>query len=85
MIKLENMNVQKIVSTEEQAEKLVSLGFKIVEEKTENNDMETFNQEELMNMTMDQLKNICKDNNLEGYSKLGKDELINFIINNLRK
>ncbi|AIY81147.1 hypothetical protein U728_1085 [Clostridium botulinum 202F] len=85
MIKLENMNVQKIVSTEEQAEKLVSLGFKIVEEKTENNDMETFNQEELMNMTMDQLKNICKDNNLEGYSKLGKDELINFIINNFRK
>ncbi|MBY6988429.1 hypothetical protein FC831_17600 [Clostridium botulinum] len=79
------MNVQKIVSTEEQAEKLVSLGFKIVEEKTENNDMETFNQEELMNMTMDQLKNICKDNNLEGYSKLGKDELINFIINNFRK
>ncbi|MBY6778521.1 hypothetical protein FDC26_14130 [Clostridium botulinum] len=85
MIKLENMNVQKIVSTEEQAEKLVSLGFKIVEEKTENNDVENFNQEELMNMTMDQLKNICKDNNLEGYSKLGKDELINFIINNLRK
>lgn len=85
MIKLERMNVQKNVNSEEQAERLVSLGFTIIEDGTQSNDEETDSEEELSNMTLDQLKGICKDNNLEGYSKLVKEDLVNFINTNLRK
>ena len=75
MITLERMNVQKIVTTEERAERLVSLGYKRVEKK----------KEDLSTMTVDQLKVICKDNNLEGYSKMGKDDLVSFIETTLNK
>lgn len=35
-------------------------------------------------MTVDQLKGICKDNNLEGYTGLNKDDLIKFIKDNVK-
>lgn len=86
MIKLERMNVQKIVTTEEQAERLVSLGYERLEEKEENiNNDGGFNKKDLSIMTVDQLKAICKENNLEGYSKMGKEELISFIETTLNK
>lgn len=75
MITLEKMNVQKIVTTEEQAERLVSLGYKRLKEK----------KEDLSTMTVDQLKAICKENNLEGYSKMGKDDLVSFVETTLNK
>lgn len=86
MITLERMNVQKIVATEEQAERLVSLGYERLEEKKEtiNNNGES-DEKDLSTMTVDQLKAICKDNNLEGYSKMGKDDLVSFIETTLNK
>lgn len=35
-------------------------------------------------MTLDQLKGICKDNNLEGYTGLNKDDLIKFVKENVK-
>lgn len=35
-------------------------------------------------MTLDQLKTICKENNLEGYSNLNKDDLIAFVRTNIK-
>lgn len=36
-------------------------------------------------MTVDQLKVICKEKNLEGYSNLNKEDLVKFIQENLKK
>lgn len=86
MITLERMNVQKIVATEEQAERLVSLGYKRLEEKKEPiNDNGESEKKDLSTMTVDQLKAICKENNLEGYSKMGKEDLVSFIETTLNK
>lgn len=86
MITLERMNVQKIVTTEEQAERLVSLGYKKLKEKKETiNDNGESDKKDLSTMTVDQLKAICKENNLEGYSKMGKEDLVSFIETTLNK
>ena len=34
----------------------------------------------LNNLTITQLKKICKNNNLRGFSKLRKNELMNYIV-----
>ncbi|WP_026887718.1 SAP domain-containing protein [Clostridium beijerinckii] len=35
-------------------------------------------------MTVDQLKELCKSNNLEGYTALNKDDLIKFVQENIK-
>lgn len=81
MIELKKFNVHKIVETEEQAKKLVSLGFEILEDKEEEQ-KENVN---YINMTMDQLRNICKEKGLEGYSNLNKDDLVVFMQENIKE
>ncbi|MBE6089840.1 MAG: Rho termination factor [Clostridium beijerinckii] len=49
-------------------------------EQSENSDGEV----DYSSMTVDQLKAICKEKNLEGYSNLNKDDLITFIKENIK-
>ena len=87
MIELNKFNVHKIVDSKEKAAKLISLGFSVF--KDEDNLMGA-TKEEAVNeegnngldynvMTVEQLKSLCKENNLEGYKSLAKDDLIAFI------
>lgn len=86
MIELKKFNVHKIVDSKEKAQKLISLGFSIF--KDEENIIKTDDAEkEVINynsMTVEQLKNLCKENNLEGYSNLAKEDLIAFMRENIK-
>jgi len=88
MIELKKFNVHKIVDSKEKAQKLVSLGFSVF--KDEKNIMEIDNENknetiiDLNSMTVEQLKNICKENKLEGYSNLAKEDLITFMQENIK-
>ncbi len=41
----------------------------------------TVTSRDLLQMTLPELKNVCRENNLKGWSKLKKVDLVNFIIN----
>ncbi|MEG1256615.1 Rho termination factor N-terminal domain-containing protein [Clostridium sp.] len=81
MIELQRFNVHKIVDSKEKANKLISLGFSVL--KDEENVEE--NIKEFENMTTEKLKKLCKENELEGYSNLAKEDLIAFVKENLEK
>lgn len=75
MYKLQKLNVEKIVLDESSMSKLLAQGFKLVEsEKTKDVDEKDYSV-----MTVQELQNLCKDNNLEGYSKLSKEDLVKFL------
>lgn len=67
MYRLIRDNIEKIVNDTSEKEKLMYDGFKLLEDK-KNIDIE--------NSTLEELKNLAKENGIEGYSKLKKDELI---------
>lgn len=90
VIELKRDNVHKIVDSEERAKKLISLGFKVF--KDEENIMnskevgqggpannQVAGEIDYNSMTLDQLKNICKEKNLDGYASLNKDALVAFM------
>jgi hypothetical protein len=63
---MQNLNVVRIVETEEQKTKLEAHGFKEVEEvKPDYN-----------SYTLNDLKQVAKDKSIEGYSGMKKEELI---------
>jgi len=74
--KLQKLNVVKIVKTEMQKEKLISDGFKLMEEKEPSDSNGKVNYSE---MTIQDLQALCKDKGLSGYSNLSKDELVKFV------
>ncbi|HBG5685940.1 TPA: Rho termination factor N-terminal domain-containing protein [Clostridioides difficile] len=60
-------NIERRVEDSILKDKLIQDGFKLLEDK-KNIDIE--------NSTLEELKNLAKENGIEGYSKLKKDELI---------
>jgi hypothetical protein len=95
MIELKRHNVHRIVDSKKKALDLISDGFKVIEDKDNilglknNSDKDAdVNQIENINynsMTVEQLKGICKDKGLEGYSSLSKDDLVKFVQENIKK
>jgi len=87
MIELKRINVHRLVNSKEKAERLISEGFAII--KDELNLMESNeDKKEVIDyniMTVEQLKVICKENNLEGYTNLAKDTLIAFMKENIKE
>ncbi|HDK7158920.1 TPA: Rho termination factor N-terminal domain-containing protein [Clostridium botulinum] len=75
MYKLQKLNVEKIVLDENSRDKLLAQGFRLVgNEKSKITDKKNYSI-----MTVQELQNLCKDNNLEGYSKLSKEDLVKFL------
>jgi hypothetical protein len=66
MLKMQNLNVVRIVETEEQKAALEAQGFKEIVEVKPDYD----------NMTLNDLKAIAKDKEIENYSTMKKDDLI---------
>ncbi|EGT3891708.1 TPA: Rho termination factor N-terminal domain-containing protein [Clostridioides difficile] len=67
MYRLIRDNIEKIVNDTSEKEKLIYDGFKLLEDKKNIN---------IENLSIEELKNLAKENGIEGYSKLKKDELI---------
>ncbi|HBF7081824.1 TPA: Rho termination factor N-terminal domain-containing protein [Clostridioides difficile] len=67
MYRLIRDNIEKIVNDTSEKEKLMYDGFKLLEDKKNIN---------IENLGIEELKNLAKENSIEGYSKLKKDELI---------
>lgn len=67
MYRLIRDNIEKIVNDISEKEKLIYDGFKLLEDKKNIN---------IENLSIEELKNLAKENSIEGYSKLKKDELI---------
>lgn len=85
---LQKLNVVKIAETEAQKEKLISEGFKLIEdEKSESgeNPPDGEGTPNYSEMTVQDLQAICKENGLTGYSNFAKEDLIKFISENLKK
>ncbi|MFT8351305.1 SAP domain-containing protein [Clostridium saccharoperbutylacetonicum] len=80
--KLQKLNVIKIAETDEQKEKYISDGFKLIEGENAPGAGGVPNYSE---MTVQDLQAICKENGLNGYSSLSKDDLVKFIQENLKK
>ncbi|MBW6408974.1 Rho termination factor N-terminal domain-containing protein [Clostridium weizhouense] len=70
MHKLQKLNVIKIVDNENSKDKLITQGYKVVNEI---NDVQSIDYSAL---TVDKLKEITKEKGLEGYSNMKKEELV---------
>lgn len=66
MYKMQNLNVVRIVATEEEKSRLTGLGFKEVAEV----------KPDYGSMTVEDLKKLAKEKNIQGYSTMKKDELV---------
>ncbi|HID1251443.1 TPA: Rho termination factor N-terminal domain-containing protein [Clostridioides difficile] len=60
-------NIERRVEDSILKDKLIQDGFKLLEDKKNIN---------IENLGIEELKNLAKENGIEGYSKLKKDELI---------
>lgn len=70
MFKLRYLNVERIVESEYDRDKLIQEGYKLVSEEDTN---------ELSKLTLDQLKEIAASKGIEFNSKIKKNELIEMI------
>lgn len=80
MYKLQKLNVERIVNDESSKNRLILQGYKLVEEKKQTNESIDYS-----SLTLQELQSLCKENNLEGYTKLSKENLVKFVEENLSK
>lgn len=80
MYKLQKLNVERIVNDESSKNRLILQGYKLVEEKKQTNESIDYS-----SLTFQELQSLCKENNLEGYTKLSKENLVKFVEENLSK
>lgn len=69
MFKLERLNVVKIVETEHEKKKLIDKGFKEVADEDKG-------EKPLEEMTVAELKAMAKEKEIEGYSNMKREELL---------
>lgn len=88
MFILERLNVVRVVVTENEKNKLLSSGFRLVEETSstdelqhnnENVDINSEADDDINYKTVPELKNIAKEKGIENYSSMKKEELINVL------
>jgi transposase len=88
MIELKKLNVHRIVEAKEEALRLISDGFEVIKDDLNILEMKLEKAGVLPidynSMTLDQLKTMCKEKNLEGYTGLNKDDLIKFVRENIK-
>lgn len=80
MYKLQKLNVERIVNDESSKNRLILQGYKLVEEKKQTSESIDYS-----SLTLQELQSLCKENNLEGYTKLSKENLVKFVEENLSK
>lgn len=80
MYKLQKLNVERIVNDESSKNRLILQGYKLVEEKKQTSEFIDYS-----SLTLQELQSLCKENNLEGYTKLSKENLVKFVEENLSK
>ncbi|AJG98864.1 hypothetical protein LF65_02278 [Clostridium beijerinckii] len=68
--RLKRDNVERVVEKEFERESLLNDGYKLLEEKQDQSTTD-FNQ-----LTVDQLKELAKEKNIEGISNMKKEDLI---------
>lgn len=77
MFKLRYLNVERIVESEYDRDRLIKEGYKLVVEEKEDSSREVSN--ELDSLTVEQLKEIATSKGIEFNSKIKKNELIEMI------
>lgn len=77
MFKLRYLNVERIVESEHDRDRLIKEGYKLVVEEKEDSSREVSN--ELDSLTVEQLKEIATSKGIEFNSKIKKNELIEMI------
>tara|TARA_R110000787_G_scaffold133539_2_gene245883 strand:+ start:743 stop:1561 length:819 start_codon:yes stop_codon:yes gene_type:complete len=93
LIEMSNKNIQRdidyfnelILEKKEELEKQKEEDNELFEEEEVSKDQENFEKDEISTLTVTQLKKICKDNGLKGYSNLKKRGLVNLVYNNKDK
>lgn len=78
MYKLQRLNVVKSVSSDNEKDKLLNQGFKLLKEEKEKS-LGGNASIKYSEMTIPDLQALCKEKGLSGYSNLSKDELVKFI------
>lgn len=83
MFKLQNLNIVKLVETEDERDKLIAKGFSLVEDEKIEDPSKGSGNNNYSEMTISDLQVLCKEKGLSGYSNLSKDELVKFAEENL--
>lgn len=76
MFKLVRLNIERVVTTEHARDILLSQGYKLVEEKEQ---QDSTGDKSLKDLTVDQLKMLAEEKGLEVPSKIKKDDLIEML------
>lgn len=77
-------NLEKLININNEFISKMKLKEKVLDKNIETNNLNgNKNKSILINMNLNELKKVCKDNNLKKYSNMKKKNLIDYIINNM--
>lgn len=87
MYRLVRLNVERVVNDEHARDILINQGYKLVEdneqqsstEEQTQNDTENQNQNDLNKLTVEQLKALAEERDIEVPSKIKKDDLVKML------